>query len=113
MFTKVIENYGTIICGHENGNAVLNLLICRDVRINKSVERVMVKILSIISLTLPGGSVVKNLPAKQEMCIWSLGWEDPMEKEMATHPVFLTEISHGQRSLMGYSSWGWKESDTI
>ena len=34
---------------------------------------------------LPGGSVVKNPPAKQEMQVWSLGQEDPLEKEMATH----------------------------
>ena len=31
-----------------------------------------------------GGSVVKNLPAMQEMQIQTLGWEDPLEKEMAT-----------------------------
>ena len=28
---------------------------------------------------------VKNLPAMQETWVWSLGWEDPLEKEMATH----------------------------
>ena len=28
---------------------------------------------------------VKSLPAMQETWIWSLGWEDPLEKEMATH----------------------------
>ena len=28
---------------------------------------------------------VKNLPAMQETRVWSLGWEDPLEKEMATH----------------------------
>ena len=33
----------------------------------------------------PGGSVVKNLPAVQEMQVQSLGREDPLEKEMATH----------------------------
>ena len=32
----------------------------------------------------PGSSVVKNLPAKQETWIWSLGREDHLEKEMAT-----------------------------
>ena len=40
----------------------------------------------------PGGSVVKNPPAKQEMQViqvWSLGWEDPLEKEMATHSSIL------------------------
>ena len=34
---------------------------------------------------LPDGSVVKNLPAMQEMRVQSLDWEDPLEKEMATH----------------------------
>ena len=33
----------------------------------------------------PGGSDVKRLPAMQETRIWSLGQEDPLEKEMATH----------------------------
>ena len=33
----------------------------------------------------PGGSVVNNLPAMQEMWVRSLGWEDPLEEEMATH----------------------------
>ena len=33
----------------------------------------------------PGGSVLNNLPAMQEMWARSLGWEDPLEKEMATH----------------------------
>ena len=32
-----------------------------------------------------GGSVVKNPPAMQKMQVLSLGWEDPMEMEMATH----------------------------
>jgi len=32
----------------------------------------------------PGGSVVKNRPAKQEAWVGSLGQEDPLEKEMAT-----------------------------
>ena len=29
--------------------------------------------------------MVKNLPAKQEAWVGSLGWEDPLEKGMATH----------------------------
>ena len=33
----------------------------------------------------PGDSVLKNPSAKQETWVWSLGWEDPLEKEMATH----------------------------
>ena len=33
--------------------------------------------------------LVKNLPAVQETQVQSLGWEDPLEKEMATHSSFL------------------------
>ena len=33
--------------------------------------------------------LVKNLPAVQETWIQSLGWEDPLEKEMATHSSIL------------------------
>ena len=32
----------------------------------------------------PGSSVVKNSPAKKETWVQSLGWENPLEKEMAT-----------------------------
>ena len=32
---------------------------------------------------------VKNLPAKQETQVRSLGWEDPLEKGMATHSSIL------------------------
>ena len=33
--------------------------------------------------------LVKNLPAMQEIQVWFLGWEDPLEKEMATHSSIL------------------------
>jgi len=33
--------------------------------------------------------VVKNLPVIQETQVRSLGWEDPVEKEMATHSSIL------------------------
>ena len=56
--------------------------------------------------------LVKNPPAMRETWIQSLGWEDPLEKEMATHSlVFLPEEFHGQRSLAGYSPWVCKELD--
>ena len=55
---------------------------------------------------------VKNLPAMQETQVQSVGSEDPLEKEMATTPVFLPGQFHGQRSLVGYSPWRGKESDT-
>ena len=51
--------------------------------------------------------MVKNPPAMQETWVPSLGWEDPLEEGVAIH-----EKSYGQRSLVGYSPWGFKESDT-
>ena len=59
--------------------------------------------------------IVKNPPAIQETQVQSLGQEDPLEKGMATTPVFLPGEFHGLvisfRSLAGYSPWGCKESD--
>ena len=63
-----------------------------------------------------GQSIRPGLPwkiSKQRIClqsrikprIWSLGWEDALKKEMATHSVFLPGKSHGQRRLVGYSPW--------
>ena len=34
--------------------------------------------------------MVKNLPAVQEIWVWSLGWEDPLEKGMGTHSSILS-----------------------
>ena len=59
---------------------------------------------------------VKCLPATQETRVLSLGWEDPLEKERATHSSILawkfawTE-EPGWRSLVGYSPQGHKELD--
>ena len=44
----------------------------------------------------------KKLPAMleiQEIQVWSLDWEDPLEEEMTTHSSILARQSHGQRSL--------------
>ena len=35
--------------------------------------------------------MVKNLLALQETWVWSLAWEDPLEKGMATHSSILAE----------------------
>ena len=55
---------------------------------------------------------VKCLPVVRETLVRSLGWEDALEKEMATHSSTLPGKFHGLRSLVGYSAWGRKESDT-
>ena len=54
----------------------------------------------------PGEAVVKNLPARQEAWIWSLGQKDPLEKSMATHSSILaweipqTEEPGGLQSMV-------------
>ena len=56
---------------------------------------------------------VKNLPAMRETWVWPLGWEDALEKEMATHSNILgwripeTEESGGLQSVGLQKSWTW------
>ena len=54
--------------------------------------------------------MVKNLPVIREAWVWTLGWEDPLENDMAAHSSTLPGESHGQRSLVGCSPWGRTES---
>ena len=63
-------------------------------------------------MSVPIALMIKNLPAMQKTQVRSLGWEDPLEKGMATHSSVLAGESHGQRSLVGYSPWSCKESGT-
>ena len=62
-------------------------------------------------MVFPGGSVVKNLPAMQETWVRSLGWEDLLEEEMATHSGILaweipwTEKPGGLQSMGLQKSW--------
>ena len=59
---------------------------------------------------------VKNLPTmqeSQETWVQSLGWEEPLEKEMATHSYILAWKINGQSNLADYSPMGHKELDTI
>ena len=51
-------------------------------------------------------------PTMQETWVQSLGWEDLLEKEMATHSSILAWKIPWRKSLVGYSPWGRKESDT-
>ena len=56
--------------------------------------------------------MVKRLPAVQETWVQSLGWEDLLDKEMATHSSTLAWKIPWTEEPGGYSPWGRKESDT-
>ena len=56
--------------------------------------------------------MVENLPAMRERQFQSLGQEAPLEKRMVITLIFLPGEFQGQRSLVGYSPWGCRESDT-
>ena len=55
---------------------------------------------------------VKNLPALWETWVRSLGGEDPLDKEMATHSSVLAWRIPWTEDLVGYNPWGCKGSDT-
>ena len=62
----------------------------------------------------PAGSVVKNPPANVEDISSVPGREDPLKKGMAIHSNMTTHLpwkSQGQRSLVDYSTWDFKELD--
>ena len=54
--------------------------------------------------------MVKNLPKMGETRVQSLGWEDPLEKEMATHSNILAQRIPWKEEPGGlYSPWGYSE----
>ena len=55
---------------------------------------------------------IKNLPAVQETQVRFMGWEDPLEKEMATHSSILAWIIPWTEEPGRLQSMGLKESDT-
>ena len=76
----------------------------------KRVIRILIDI--ILSYGCPGGSEVKNPPAIQEMRVRSLGREDPLEREMATHSNILAWETPWTEEAGGLQSHGVaKESD--
>ena len=55
---------------------------------------------------------IKHLPEIWETWIWSLGQKDPLEKKWQPTLVLLPGKSHGWRSLVGYSLWGYRSDMT-
>ena len=55
--------------------------------------------------------MVKRLSTMQETWVRALGWEDPLEKEMAIHSSILAWKISWTEKPVGCSPWGRKESD--
>ena len=55
--------------------------------------------------------MAKKLPAMSETRVQSLGWEDPLEKEMATHSSILAWEIPWTEEPCGLQSWGHKQLD--
>ena len=90
----------------EKGKATLSCILAWRVRHNWGAK----------CLGFPGSSENKAsicLPAMRETWVRSLGREDPLEKEMATHPsTLLPEKCRRWRRLLGYSPWDHQELHT-
>ena len=71
----------------------------------------LIKPITTLELGFPGGSVVKNLPAKKETWVLSFGQEEHVEKEMVTHSSILawknpwTEKPGELQSIGPQKSW--------
>ena len=72
-----------------------------------------------VFLAFPCGLAVKNLPEMWETWVWSLGWEDPLEKGKATHSSILawripwTVQSMGRRVRHNWATFTFSEADVI
>ena len=66
--------------------------------------------LNMLYLGFPGGSVGKEFACNAGDPVQPLG-HSFLEKEIATHSVFLPREFYGQRNLAGYSPWGHKDSN--
>ena len=67
----------------------------------------------LVSIDFPSGSDVKNPSANAGDLGLIPGSEDPMEKGWQHMPIFLPVEFHEQKSMVGSSSQGCKESDTV
>ena len=75
------ENSPALLVGIKSGVATME---------NSSTEVLLKAESRVIIRGFPGGSEVKNLPAIQEIQVWFLGWEDPLEEGMETHSSILS-----------------------
>ena len=65
--------------------------------------------LNLVSLVAQAAQVTKNPSVMDRSCFRSLGWDDPLEKEMATQPKYSCLESPWTEEPGGYSPWACQE----
>ena len=70
------------------------------------------EIQTVIEMSYPGGSAIENLTTMQETGVRSLGGEDPLEQEMATHSSILAWRIPWTEEPGGLQSMGLQKSQT-
>ena len=90
----VCFSWGICICLWYQGNAGFTECVRKFPLPLLFLGRVWIELVLIILYIggFPSSSLVKNPPAMQETCVWSLGQEDPMEEGMATPSSILAWI---------------------
>ena len=117
MWSRMEERVGaTCLEGREFKEKIISIMCLTLTRI-WSPTKFMPEINSIYLYNwgFPSDSLVKNLPAIQEMqetLVWSLGQEDPLEEEKATCSSILAWRIPWTEEPGGLRPWGRKESDT-
>ena len=76
------------------------------------VGKVMSLLFNMLSRAFLVAQMVKHLPTMQESWVQSMGWEDPLEKEMALHSSTLAWKIPRMEEPGRLQPWSRKESDT-
>ena len=97
-----------VIKTHYSYGFILRLVNEENVKIQK------IKCVFYSYLIFHGSSVVKNPPAMKETWVQSLDWDDPLEKEMATHSsIYAWETPWTEEPGRLYSPWDRKGLNMI
>ena len=121
FFSIFMLHYFSLVLIGSSSSCVLNTCICITYTYIPNMMSIHTYIQVSTNLLLhvyrsdyiPRGSDSKESAAMKETRVWSLGWEDPLEKEMATHSSILAwRIQWAEEPGRLQSPWGRKDLDT-
>ena len=109
---ELINEYSKVVRYKINTQKSLAFIYTNNERVEKEINETIPFTIATKRIKYLGISLVaqkiKHLPAMQET--WFYPWigKIPWRRKWQSTPVFLPGESHGQRSLAGYSPWGYK-----